>query len=125
MRRSDAVEKRGVGMCANTPVPKYRRPLTGTSIDGSSLQLVDYQKKVEGILNSCLLRVILILEVFPNFSTFILFARFFNLSYFLRCFYPNIGMVTNVISLLPESFTMNDITPTSIDTYLQLITVEL
>ena len=63
--------------------------------------------------------VILIGELFfPIFDIF--FAQFFNPPYFPGFFFPNIGMLTNLIFLVLKKFTNSDRTPPYIDTYLQL-----
>ena len=85
-------------------------------------QQVEQEQFVLSLKEWCILtyvfRVILIGELF--FRIFdIFFAQFFNLLYF-PVFFPNIGMLTNVIFLLLENFTNSDRTPPYIDTYIQL-----
>ena len=64
------------------------------------------------------LRVILVGELF--FQIFdIFFAQFSNLPYF-PVFFPNIGMLTNMIFLVLENFANSDRTPPYIDAYVQL-----
>ena len=72
-------------------------------------------------------RVILIGEFFPNFSTFffraifrLLFSRNFSIFHIFLFFFPNIGMLTNLIFLFLENFTVSDRIPPYIYAYLQL-----
>ena len=67
-----------------------------------------------------LLSIILIGEFFFQIFDIFCFAQFFHLPYFPDFFFPNIGMLTNLIFLLLENFTNSDRTPPYIDTHLQL-----